>query len=71
MKRKKKIKKTPPRPIFKVVGDKVWELEKTLIDSGPNPLVEDQIKCLIESLSFDQVLQLDVYIQELSSKEND
>lgn len=71
MKRKKKIKKTPPRPLFKVVGDKVWELEKILIESGPNPLVEDQIECLVKQLSFDQILQLDNYIQKLSSKEND
>ena len=68
MKRKKKIKKTSSRPLFKVVGDKVWELEQKLEASGANPLIEAQIEQLVNKLDFEQVLMMDEYIQKISKK---
>ena len=68
MKRKKKIKKTSPRPIFEVIGDKVWELEQKLEASGANPLIEAQIEQLVNKLDFEQVLMMDEYIQKISKK---
>lgn len=68
MKRKKKINKSPPRPYYKVIGDKVWALEQKLETSGTNPLIEAQIEQLIDKLDFEQVLMMDEYIQKISKK---
>lgn len=67
MKKKRKNKVIKP-PYYQIVGERVLELENQYEENPTNCAIQEQIEQLINQLDFEQVLQMDEYIQKILKK---